>query len=144
MGFSTDGNPHWPARIPQHPRYPPQGPVVGVGTWNLSNKKSSVRWDWKWTRWSQKSLLPYNKQWMPDRTKISDNHGWMGECTGTQSVVCVRPELYLLVLYTDQWEDFSLCSVPTNEMTYLAVYWPMSALVDWFPGQLKPHEWRHC
>lgn len=57
MGFFTDGNPHWPARIPQHPRYPPQGPVVGVGTWNLSNKKSSVRWDWKWTRWSQKSLL---------------------------------------------------------------------------------------
>lgn len=23
-------------------------------------------------------LKPYNKQWMPDRTEISDNHGWMG------------------------------------------------------------------
>lgn len=61
------------------------------------------------------------------------------ECTGTRSEEYMRPELYLLVLYTDQWEDFSLCSVPTNEMTSLAVYWPMSALVDWFPDQIKPH-----
>lgn len=72
---------------------------------------------------------------MPDRTKISDNHGWMGECTGTQSVVCVRPELYLLVLYTDQWEDFSVlcthqwndlsCCILTNECTSWLVPWPV-------------------